>query len=171
MARRWWKWLLLVLVVVPLLVWGCDRLQTVYWVGSTDLEVKFAMTDAVTGDPIPSAQVEVHSEGGFYEERGRQEFVLVADANGVAHKECRNSMCFGARSGLGFTNTFAVHLPWWRYRVVAEGFEPGEWAELDVLEFRRQVRRAGPGKTTLVVPVSVHRRPAEADAAADRPRE
>jgi hypothetical protein len=161
MARRSLKWLLIVLFVVPLLVWGCDRLQTIYWVGSTDLEVKFAIINADTGDPIPGARVEVHSEGGFYEERGKQEFDLVADASGVARKECRKSMCFGARSGLGFTDTFAVHLPWWRYRVSAEGFEPSEWAELDAPEFRRRARRVGPGEAILVVPESLHRMHAE----------
>lgn len=146
MARRWWKRLLIASIALPLLALGFDRILKIHWVGSTDLEVAFAVTDASTGKPIPNAQVEIQSEGGFYEERDRQEFVLVGDANGVARKECRSSMCFGTLSGLRFTNTFVVHLPWWRYRVVAEGFQPVEWANLDVIEFRRQVKRDGPGK-------------------------
>jgi hypothetical protein len=157
MARRWWKRLLVAAVVLPLLVWGCDSVQTIYWVGSTDLEVEFAVTDSATGSTIPDARVEVQSEGGFYEERDKQEFVLIAGADGVARKECHGSMCFGTQSGLRFTNTFVVHLPWWRYRVVAEGFDPTEWDNLDVLEQRRQVRRAGPGRAKLVVPVSLHK--------------
>ena len=170
MARRWRIRLLIAAIALPLLVWGFDRVQTIYWVGSTDLEVEFVVTDAVTGGPIPGARVEVQSEGGFYEERDKQEFALVAGADGVARKECRRSMCFGTQSGLRFTNTFVVHLPWWRYRVVADGYDPTEWADLDVLELRRQVRRAGPGKSNLVVPVSLHKRHAEPGAAPDPAR-
>lgn len=158
MVRRRWKLLLITLIVVPLLVWGCDSVQKIYWVGSTDLEVEFAITDWATGTPVPGGQVEVQSEGGFYEERDKQEFVLVAGADGLACKECRRIMCFGTRSGLGFTDTFVVHLPWWRFRAVADGYEPGEWIDLDVQEYIRQARRAGPGKAKLVVPVTMHKR-------------
>jgi len=158
MARRWRTLLLIAAIVVPLLLWGYDRVQTIYWVGSTDLEVEFAITDAATGSPIPGSRIEVQSEGGFYEEQDKQEFVLVAGAHGVARKECRGSMCFGTQSGLRFTNTFVVHLPWWRYRVVSEGYEPTEWTDVDVLELRRQVRRTSPGKAGLVVPVSLPKR-------------
>jgi hypothetical protein len=74
-------------------------------------------------------------------------------------------MCCGT-SGL-FTDTFGVHLPWWRFRVVADEYEPGRWTEL-VAEYAGQARRAGRGKAKLVVPVTVHKRPAEADAATRR---
>jgi hypothetical protein len=142
-------------IALPLLVWGFDRVQIIYWVGSTDLEVEFALTDAANGAPISGAKVEVHSEGGFYAEDYKQEFALVADANGLARKECLESMCFGTESGLRFTDTFAVHLPFWRFRAIAEGYEPSKWFNLDVLEMQRQVRRAGPHKAKLVVPVSL----------------
>ena len=159
MVRRRWKRLLVAAVVLLLLVWGCDVVQTIGWVGFTDLEVEFAVTDADTGSPVAGTRVEVQSEGGFYEKLDKQEFVLVAGADGAARKECPNSMCFGTRSGLRFTDTFVVHLPWWRYRVFAEGYDPTEWNDLDVPELRRQVRRAGPGKAEFVVPVSMHKRP------------
>jgi len=158
MARRWWKWLLLTPIAVSLLVWGADRLQIIYWVGRTDLEVEFAVADAATGSSVPGARVEVQSDGGFYEEQDTQEFLLIADAGGIARKVCRHSMCFGTRSGLKFTDTFAVHLPWWKYRVLAEGFEPSEWADLDVLEFQRQAQQYGPERSKLVVPVLLHKR-------------
>lgn len=161
MSRRWWTRLLIAAVVLPLLVWGCDYVQTIHWVGSTDLEVEFVITDAATGGPVPGSRVEVQSEGGFYEERDKQEFVLATGADGVARKECRESICFGTQSGLRFTNTYVVHLPWWRYRVVAEGYTSTAWDELDVLELRRQVRRAGPAKANLAVPVSLHKKHAE----------
>src|SRR5262245_23622374 len=129
MARHWWK-CLLPLPLVALLALGFDRLQMIAWVGSTDLEVEFAIPETGTGQPVPSASVEVESDGGFYEEREPQQFELSADADGVARKECRDSMCFGDQSGLRFTDTFVVHLPWWRFRVSAAGYQPSEWVEL-----------------------------------------
>jgi len=158
MARRWWKRLLIASIALPLLAFGFDRILTIHWVGSTDLEVTFVVADASTGKPIPNARVEIQSEGGLYEERDRQEFVLVAAADGIARKECRSSMCFGTQSRLRFTDTFVVHLPSWRYRVVAQGFQSAEWADLDVLEFRRQVKRDAPGKAKLVIPVTLNKR-------------
>jgi hypothetical protein len=101
MARRWWK-LLLIVVAVPLLVWGYDGVQMFYWVGSTDLEVEFAVSDAATGGPISGARVEIQqAKGGFYEDRDEKEFALVTNGDGLASRECRDSMCFGTRSGLG----------------------------------------------------------------------
>jgi hypothetical protein len=161
MARSWWKRLLITVIGGPLLVFGCDRIQMMDWVGSADLEVRFAICDAIAEMPIPGAQIEVRSEGGFYEEQDKQVFVLTAGPDGLAKKECRSSMCFGTASGLGFTNTFVVHLPWWRFRVVAHGYHPGEWTELDVPEYIRQAKRVGPSKARLVVQVKLHKMPAE----------
>jgi hypothetical protein len=163
--------LLIIAITLPFLVWGFDRVLMVAWVGNTDLEVEFVVADAAAGSPIPGARVEVQSDGGFYEERDKQEFTLNAGADGIARKECRHSMCFGIHSGLGFTNTFFVHLPWWRFRVVAGGYESSEWADLDVPEYVRQARRVGPGRAKLVVSVALHKSQAEAGAAADGPRE
>ncbi len=171
MTRRWWKWILLACLLAPLLVSVYDRMQMMYWVGRSDLEITFAITDVDTGNPIPRARIEIHSEGGFYEERAKQDFVLKADDDGLARKECRNSMSFGTRSALGFTNTFVVHLPFWWYHVVADGFESNEWTDLDVLELRRKVQRAGPGKSTLVVPVTLHRKLSAPGAAAGQRRD
>jgi hypothetical protein len=157
MRYQWLRWPLSVVFVTFVSLWVYDRVRAIVWVGSTDLEIVFAVTDAAKGEPIPGARVEVRSEGGRYEEDGvsqrdhKQEFVLVAGADGVARKECRNCMCFGRRSGLGFTDTFAVHLPFWEYRVVAEGYEPSEWADLEVS--RGQEQRLDGGKSRLVVRV------------------
>ncbi|HLJ93851.1 MAG TPA: hypothetical protein VKU02_11750, partial [Gemmataceae bacterium] len=74
MARRWRIRPLVAAIALPLLVWGFDRITMIYWVGSTDLEVVFAVTDA-NGHPIPGVRIEVQSEGGFYEEQDKQEFV------------------------------------------------------------------------------------------------
>src|SRR5262245_46450819 len=105
--------------MVLVLLRAYDRAQMYAWVGQTDLEVEFVVTDAGSGNPIPGARVEVKSEGGLYAERDKQEFALVADADGKARKVCRDSMCFGKVSGLRFTDTYSVHLPYWRFRVVA----------------------------------------------------
>jgi hypothetical protein len=154
MARRWWIWLLAV-GFIPLLVWGLDRHQKMRWVGNTDLEVEFVVTAAETGQPIPGARIDIISEGGLYEKRPERDFTLVADDGGKALEVCRRSMCFGTRSFLGFTDTFAVHLPRWLFRVSAPGFESTDWMDLDILELRKGVRRAGPGKARLLVPVAL----------------
>lgn len=155
MPRRWWI-LLLSVIALPLLVWGYDRLLMTRWVGDTDLEVEFVVTDSVTGGPVPRARVEIQSEGGFYAEDFKQDFTLTGDDSGVARKECLHSMCFGTQSQLRFTDTFAVHLPFWRYRVVAGGYHSTEWIELGLPQ-ARQVQRAGHGKAKLVVPVALRR--------------
>jgi hypothetical protein len=169
MARQWWKWLLAAAVVLPLLVCGFDRMEGIIWVGETDLVVEFAIKDDATGTSIPRARVEIQQRsGGFYEDREERDFVLVADGDGFTFRECRKSMCFGTRSGLGFTDTFVVHLPYWLFRVLAGEYESSEWINLDVPQYIRQTRRAGPGKAKLTVPVSLHKKHAEAGAPPDR---
>lgn len=155
MARRWRKRLLIAITVPPLLVCCYDRLWMIAWVGDTNLEVAFAVTDAATGRPVLGASVDVQSDGGLYEERDKQAFVLTAGDDSIARKECRNSMCFGTQSGLCFTDTFVVHSPLWQYRVKAVGYNSTEWDDLDVPALHRLVRRDGPNKVTLVVPVSL----------------
>ena len=143
MVRRWWMWLLGV-GLVPLLLWVCDSAQGISWVGSTDLAVEFMVTELGSGNPISGARVEIQSEGGFYEEPEKGEFVLSADKNGVARKECRNNMCCGTRSGLRFTDTFSVHMPWWLYRVSAPGFQSSEWAGINMSAVRYPAHRTRP---------------------------
>jgi hypothetical protein len=59
---------------------------------------------------------------------------------------------------LGYTRSYVVHLPWWRYRAIAAGFEPSEWTDLDIPEIRKQVQRVEPGKAKLVVRVPLQKR-------------
>ncbi len=143
------QWVVLDLIaVILLLLIGAPFFQTVHWVGSTDLEVEFVAVDASTGDPVPGATVDVHSEGGFYEERDRQDFALVTGPDGRVRRLCRNSMCFGTSSWR--VDTYAVHLPWWHYRASAPGYRPTEWADLDVPANRAKARRGKPAATLLV---------------------
>lgn len=141
-----------------LLIRAFDASGKIAWVGSTDLEVGFTVTDLDSQAAVPDARIEVLSDGGFYEERNKQQFELAAAADGTVRKQCRNSMCFGTRSRLGFTDTFVVHLPWWRYRVRAPGYETSEWEDLDVPENVRRVERIRDGGARLVVPVCLSRK-------------
>src|SRR5262245_191952 len=84
----------LVLALLPLLVWGCDRASLCAWVGATDLEVEFVVTDA-TGQPVPWARIDVQSDGGFYRECDEKAFTLTADSAGTARRVCHHAMCYG----------------------------------------------------------------------------
>jgi hypothetical protein len=167
MARRWW-FVVGGLVAVPLLAVGYDRLQTRHWVGHTDLQVDFLVTDARTGQPVAGAKVAVHPDGGFYRDRDEPAFVLMTGGDGAARRVCHDSMCAATQSGLRFTDTYAVHLPWWYFRVSAQGFEASDIVFLDAPEFARQVRRVGPRAAELVVQVSLRKRTAEPRGAPDR---
>src|ERR1700732_3342445 len=108
--RRWWLWLLF-LAAIPVALLGYDSFM-ILWVGSTDLEIEFVVTEVVTGQPVEGAKIAVHSDGGFYREREEKGFTLLTDQDGIARRVCHDSMCFGTRSGLRFTDTYVVHLPW-----------------------------------------------------------
>jgi hypothetical protein len=137
-------------IASSILILACDGVKTC-WVGDTDLEVVFAVTDAATGVGIAGAAVEVQSEGGFYEGPDEREFALTTDRKGIARRVCRKNMCYGTRSGLGLTHSFAGHLPEWRFRVVAEGYEPGARSELITPENHPRVRRVVVRRARLLV--------------------
>jgi hypothetical protein len=154
MIRRRWKWLLVV-VLVPLIFWGCERGVTTHWAGETDLEVGIAVRDADSNRPIAGARVEVHSAGAG-ENQEEEEVALVTNEDGMARNEYPNTRCFGTQSALLFTDTFVVYLPCWRYRVSASGYEPSEWLELD-RQLQYQARRVGGRKSRLIIPVMLRR--------------
>jgi hypothetical protein len=160
MTRRWWL-VLIGLAVFLLGVWGYDRILTVWWVGHTDLEVEFLVTDATTGWTIKGAEISVHSDGGLYseseEESEKKDFTLITEGDGRAQRICHQCMCSGNRSGLGFTDTYSVHLPNWRYRVSALTYEPSQLVDLDTSQQIRKVRPVGRGVSKLVVQVSLQR--------------
>ncbi len=153
-APRWV--ILLIGVAITAVVSVLFLFPDVVWVGHTDLNVEFVVTDAASGQPVPDAQIEIQSEGGFYEDKATQEFSLVTDGEGSAKKVCRNSMCFGRRSRLFLTNTFVVHLPWWHFRAVKEDFEPTQRIYLDVPDYIKQAHRTGSGTSKLVVLISLN---------------
>jgi hypothetical protein len=159
MLRLWAK-LLVGVGAAAFCVWSYDRVMSGFWVGATDLEIEFVVTEDGSGKPIPRARIEVQSERGFPVENGRtrEEFVLAADTDGVARKECPNTMCTGEWSGLGFTDTFGVARPHWRLRVSAPGFEPTEWENFPASEGWTTTLRTGPRTSKLVVPISLRKK-------------
>ncbi|MCI0643164.1 MAG: DUF4198 domain-containing protein [Gemmataceae bacterium] len=154
MAKRW-RWLLVGVALLAIAVWGFDAIRTIYWVGSTDLHIHFEVSDADSGKPVENAEIYVQSEGGFYKDRDEKAFTLTTDRDGIASGLCRDSMCFGTRSGLRFTDTFRVYLPWWRFQVIAEGYEPHKSTYLDIDEYICQVQRTQTGTAKLTVPISI----------------
>lgn len=150
--RRFWG---SVVLAIPMLVWGYDRICTVYWVGSTDLEIEFRVTDQVTGKPVKGATVAVISAEGFYAERDEEAFCLITDDQGLARRVCHDNMCSGASSALGFTEySNTVPLPWWQYYAFAAEYEMGEVVELRVPENTRRIIRTGRDtKLTVNIPL------------------
>lgn len=157
MSRRR-KRLILVAAGLTLLVCGYDRSRVVRWVGATDLEVRFVVTDAASGEPVPGARVEVMIETGFPDDRGGKGFVLIAGPDGIARKEFRDWMRAGSESRLRLTDTYSVRPPDWLFRVVADRYAPGDWVLYgDLPKPARATRRLGPGRDELVVSVSLAR--------------
>src|SRR5262249_39986542 len=145
------------LAVVALATVLYDRLQVFHWVGSADLTIEFLVTDAETGEPIQNADILIHSEGGFYEERHPRDFRLRTDSKGAVRYVCRRSMSFGNQSGLRFTDTFNVHLPWWFVGVAAPGYQTIEPFELEA--YHQPVKEVGPRHAKLIVPIALHKSP------------
>lgn len=150
MSRRRW-FTLSGFAVIPLLALGYDRLSTIHWVGGTDLEVEFIITDRRTGLPIDNASIFVRSEGGLSGERDETDFTLTTGVDGTVRRVCHECMCFGSRSGLRFTDTYVVHVPRWDFRVSAQGYDTSNFVFLDVPEYVRQVQRVGPRSAKLEV--------------------
>ena len=158
MSRRWLRrsvWVLLVLLGAVVL-W--DRGQVMLWVGRTDLTVVIEVTDAWTGSPISGATLELeeHPDGVFEEGvEGITSVTLQCDENGIARVERGEVRCVGKRSGLGWTDTFVVYPQLCRVRASAPKYTSGDWANLWEEPHRNETRRDGPGRSKLVIPVTL----------------
>lgn len=156
MVKRWLLWIFGI-GLIPLLPFCCyDLCNQLRWLGSTDLEIEFVVTDAAIGQPIKTARIDIDGEDSFCDEERtvRKPFHLLTDAEGIARKECRNARCIGTRSGFGWSrDTRHVYLPCWHYSVSAPGYETSEWTFLDIQENNRQIQHLGPGKDKLTVPI------------------
>ena len=155
MIRRW-LYIALVIVATSFLAVVYDQVLFYSWVGYTELEIEFVVTDS--GRPVPGASVQVHSEGGFFKGGEEEEdFVLVTDGNGIARTSCDDVWCSGEKSGLRLTDTYDVYMPWWQFQVTAPDYHASECYFLASREFNKQVQRLGPGKAKLVVPIQLVR--------------
>jgi len=143
LRRRWFQFSLRTLLIVVTLVagllvaWRVTKL--IHWVGKTDLQVSFVVTDAQTGQPIPQATIHIRVEpGGFCDDRGPREFTITTNDKGHAKHLCTNCMSFGS-NGI-FRDTFGIHLPWWWFHTTAAGYFDSDPAYLDTLDNARPVR-------------------------------
>ena len=140
------------LILSALGVWGYDLACTKLGVGGTRLEVEFVVTDAETGRPVEGAEIELRTESSLNHERPDERWTLVTDAAGSARRSV-DTMCTGKTSGLRFTDTYSVRLPWWYYRVTAPGYELLDWTPLQPEGQRRRAERVGSHASRLVVPI------------------
>jgi hypothetical protein len=147
-SRRLWFFLA---VVVLLLLLGLVIIQgstlTIHWVGFTDLEIEFFVMDAVTGQPIKGATIQVLTEDCLCAAEDKQ-FSLTTDHNGSLRHLTMDCMCFGTSGPT--IDTYVVHLPSWTYQVKAAGYVSTEWTSLDVPENIRQLKRAKPAARLVV---------------------
>ena len=139
--------------------------QTSKWVGHTDLEVRFVVTDATTGKPIPNAIIHIHTEpGGFCNDPPQPEFTITTDEIGHAKQLATNCMCFGSKGR--FEDTFASRLPMWSYHATATHYSTTNAAYLDRIENAKQVKR-GDLFATLAVSIRLRKEAAEPSHAAE----
>lgn len=125
--------------------------ETIKWVGHTELEVRFVVTDAETGQPIPNATIHISAEpGGFCDDPPQPEFTITTDQGSHAKHVTTNCICFGSKGT--FEDTFTSHLPQWSFHATATGYSETDPAYLDVTENARQVQRGDPF-ATLSVPI------------------
>ena len=143
--------------------------QTIKWVGHTDIELGFVITDANTGQPIPDATIHFRTElGGFCDERPQKNFEITTDEHGRATELAKNCMCFGSKGIL--EDTFGSHLPNWWIHVTATGYSTTEPTYLDNAENARRVQRCE-AFATLLVPIRLRTEAAEpSDAPKSRSR-
>ena len=120
--------------------------QTIKWVGHTDLEVGFFVTDGDTGQPIPNATVHISAKpGGFCDDPPQPEFTITTDETGHAKHVATNCMCFGSKGT--FEDTFASHLPQWSFHATATGYTATDPGYLDVHQNAKRVQRGDPFAT------------------------
>ncbi len=140
------------IVVASLAYFASDH--SLKWVGHTDLEVTFVVSDATTGQPIPHATIHIRAEpGGFCADPFHPEFSITTDKHGHARQLSTSCLCFGSKGR--FQDTFGSHLPRWSYHATADGYEATDRADLDVPENERRVQR---GVSFATVSVSIQLR-------------
>jgi hypothetical protein len=135
-------------------------IQTVRWVGSTDLTVEFVVTDAETGEPIPGAEISIQPEVGV-DRSGipKEGLKLSTQETGTARYLCRDTMCSGTNGPFWFTRSFGVRVPDWIVIVEATHYAEIEplWISASPATYRRTIERDGPKQARLIVPISLRK--------------
>ena len=127
--------------------------QTIKWVGRTDLEVRFVITDADTGQPIPNATVHISAKpGGFCDDPSQPEFNITTNQSGHVKHVATNCMCFGSEGT--FEDTFASHLPQWAFHATAVGYVASAPGYLTAHENNNRVQRGEPF-ATISIPIQL----------------
>ena len=145
----WLPWLLLGAFLAMIASLFVPVVQVACWVGATDLEIEWVVTDAATGEAVRGATILVAPSNCR-----EIQFSLVTDENGRA-KRSVNCGCSG-RSGWNIDTCF-VHLPNWYFLVSAKGYIRSECEMLDDPENFRRVQGGSP-TATLLVPITLDRK-------------
>jgi hypothetical protein len=151
--RSWRSKLILIGIACVILATVMASIQRVYWVGQSDVDVEFIVTDVRDEEPINGAIIEVETERGFCDE-AEGAFSLTTDSAGRAKRLVKKCLSFGAESW--YKNTFGIHLPNWHYRASAPGYTTTEMTELDTPDNSSRVKRSD-GMTILTVQVRLHK--------------
>lgn len=112
-------------------VWLVDRSQMMDWVGETNLDVVFRVTDAITNDPIAGATLNVTAEfseglpSDFFRSPTDHMYhaEFTTDSSGRVEIRCDGVTCFGTKSFLLYTNTYHVCKPDWLVDGDASGYQ------------------------------------------------
>jgi hypothetical protein len=150
----WAFWSLLLLLFLGMgVLWFGERIE---WVGGKPLKIQFAVIDAQTRLPIPSAQINVYpSRGSGCDCDDQYPFSFSADEHGEATRLCRDCQCSGTSSWL--KSTFYICLPQWYVTAKAPGyFETDPGISLDSPPFHKSVDR-GDEHASLTVTLELSR--------------
>jgi hypothetical protein len=152
-GKSWLVSLLLALVVVGTSAFLLNLRGGIEWVGRTDLDIVFEVTDASTGLPVNGAIVQVDGDQDY-------RCKLVTDEKGRASKLLKDEFCSGyyVRSKLTrrvIKDTFHVLLPDWFLQVSAPGYERSPGVLVNTTENQRRVQR-GDGTSSLRILIELH---------------
>jgi hypothetical protein len=148
---------LLIIDLLALMVLAYDRVLMIHWLGSTDLEIKFVVTDRATGEPITDATIDIESWGGWDRDQVEGKFTLTTNTNGEASKILYENRSYGTTSGLRFTNTYGIYPPDWQYRVIASKYKPSVSAWVETFDKRNRPQRMGPRQHLLIILITLEK--------------
>jgi hypothetical protein len=156
MAKRWKVILgccIVALIASALAMFGID----VVWVGQTDLQVVFIVSDAENKTPVPSAVMEFRKgeeENDFCREKSDEACdSFITDSTGRLARHWTGCRCSGRRSWVT-KDSFSLRLPGLWFRASAPGYATGRWTYLDERPYQQAVKRQE-GFATLEVSVAL----------------